>query len=65
MEPKLIELHVDDMRAAGLPFKTIDAARWAFRHRHQTGLAPAFKRLGTKILIDVPEFHRLMSERIA
>lgn len=61
MQPKLIDI-TDPvvMLAEGLPFKTTDSARWAFRHRDRNGLAPAFKRLGGRIPIDVPKFHALM-----
>jgi hypothetical protein len=66
MQPKLIEItDPAEMLAEGLPFKTVDSARWAFRHRDQNGLAPAFKRLGGRILIDVPKFHELMSAQTA
>ncbi len=66
MQPRLIEItDPAEMLAAGLPFKTVDKARWAFRHRDKNGLAPAFKRIGARILIDVPKFHELMSAQAA
>jgi hypothetical protein len=65
-QPKLIEItDPAKMLAEGLPFSTVDKARWAFRHRDKNGLAPAFKRIGTRILIDVPKFHELMSAQTA
>ena len=65
-KPKLIDLtDLEKMSEEGIPFKTVDSARWAFRHRDKNGLAPAFKRLGGRILIDVPKFHELMSAQTA
>jgi hypothetical protein len=65
-QPKLIPITDPEvMQANGLPFPTVDSARWAFRHRDQNGLAPAFKRLGSRILIDVPKFHQLMDAQTA
>ena len=66
MQPKLIDITDPAvMLQEGLPFKTVDSARWAFRHRDKNGLAPAFKRLGGRVLIDVTKFHELMSAQTA
>lgn len=66
MQPLLIPL-TDPARfePAGLPWKTVHQARWAFRRRHENGLAGAFKRIGTTINIDVPKFHELVSRNDA
>jgi hypothetical protein len=46
-------------KPAGVPFKSVDAARWAHRQRHQNGLAGAFVRIGRNIFIDVPKLLEL------
>jgi len=50
---------------AGLPWKTVNQARWAFRRRHENGLAGAFKRIGKRVTVDVPKFHELVSKNNA
>lgn len=47
------------MEAAGLPFQSEHAARWAFRQRHENGLAGGFVRIGRRIFIDVEKLHEL------
>lgn len=66
MNPQLILL-TDPARfaAAGIPWTTTHQARWAFRRRHENGLAGAFKRIGTTIAIDVPKFHELVGRNNA
>lgn len=49
----------DELKAAGIPFRTTDAARWAYRKRHETGLADAFVRLGRRVYVDPERFHAL------
>lgn len=66
LHSKLIPLHKTELYAPnGLPWETVDQARWAFRHREENGLAPAFKRIGKSILIDVPAFHEAISKLTA
>ena len=50
---------------AGLPWKTVDQARWAFRKRHENGLAGCFVRIGKNLAINVPKFHELVSQNVA
>jgi hypothetical protein len=50
---------------AGLPWKTVDQARWAYRKRNENGLAGAFVRIGRSIAINVPRFHELAARNVA
>ena len=54
-----------EMKASGIPFHTTDSARWAFRNRDTNGLAPCFKRIGSRIAIDVPKFFELINQQTA
>jgi hypothetical protein len=49
-----------ELKAAGIPFETEDSARWAFRRRHDTGLASAFVTIGRRIYLDPAKFHELV-----
>ena len=63
MQPRLIPLaDASRFAAAGLPWTTVDQARWAFRQRHHNGLAGAFKRIGRTVNIDVVRFHELAAK---
>lgn len=45
------------LRAAGIHYPaTVDAMRWLHRHRAERGLSHAFKRVGRRVLVDVPAF---------
>ncbi|MGO9593016.1 MAG: hypothetical protein ACLQFF_12405 [Steroidobacteraceae bacterium] len=60
MGPQLLKItDVSKYPEAGLPWKTLHQARWAYRKRHEYGIAGAFVRLGSTINIDVPRFHEL------
>lgn len=48
-----------EMKAAGLPFQSEHAARWAFRQRHQNGLSGGFVRIGRRIFIDAERLMEL------
>jgi hypothetical protein len=37
------------------PWQTMDQLRWAFRRRHENGLADAFRREGAKKILVSPE----------
>lgn len=49
-----------ELKAAGVPFETINSARWAYRKRHENGLAGAFVRIGKRIYLDPAKFHELV-----
>jgi hypothetical protein len=55
----------EKMQAAGLPFETTDAARWAHRTAAQNGIADAFVRVGRRIYIDPDRFHELVRGQAA
>ncbi len=40
-----------ELKAAGLPWDTRSKAQWAYRRRHEYGLADAFRRQGRNILV--------------
>lgn len=64
MNPQLIKItDVSKFPEAGLPWMTLNQARWAFRKRHEYGIAAAFVRFGRTINIDVPKFHELARSR--
>ena len=55
----------DKLQAAGLPFETTDAARWAHRQAAETGLTDAFVRIGRRVYVDPDRFHALVRARAA
>lgn len=55
----------DQLQAAGLPFETTDAARWAFRQADHNGLGEAFVRIGRRVFIDPEKFHTLARRKQA
>jgi len=66
MQPQIIPISdSSQFPQAGLPFKTVEQARWAFRRRHENGLAGAFVRIGRNVAINVPKFHELVSRNVA
>lgn len=66
MSPQFIPItDANRFTEVGLPFKTVDQARWAFRKRHENGLAGAFVRIGRNVAINVPKFHELAAKQVA
>jgi hypothetical protein len=64
MQPQLIRItDVAGMKAAGLPFDSVDSARWCERTARDKGLAGAFVRLGKTVLVDPAKFHELARKR--
>ena len=53
--------------AVGRPnlYTSIDQARWEFRHRHQNGLADAFRRVGRRILVSPTRRAELLAQQPA
>lgn len=45
----------DALRHPRSPWNTIDQVRWAFRRRHENGLADAFRRAGPKKILVSPD----------
>jgi hypothetical protein len=61
-QPRLIKLtSVSEFKENGLPWKTENQARWAFRNRHKYGIAGAFVRIGNTVTVNVPRFHEIAS----
>jgi len=56
--PILIPLNdLESLRAAGITYPHSEHAwRWLYRHRVARRLERAFKRVGSRILIDVPAY---------
>jgi hypothetical protein len=47
----------DLLLAAGIAYpSTVDSWRWLYRNRHDRGLDEAFRRVGRRILVDVPVY---------
>jgi hypothetical protein len=66
MHPQLIPLtEPQQLVDAGLPWDTENKARWAFRKRHENGLAGAFVRIGKKVLVDPAKAHELARQSAA
>jgi hypothetical protein len=66
MQPQIIPINdASRFGPAGLPWSTVDQARWAFRRRHENGLAGAFVRIGSSVNINVPKFHELAAKNVA
>lgn len=55
----------DRLQAAGLPWETTDQARWAFRQRHQNGLADMFIRIGGRVYALPDRFHERVRGNVA
>jgi hypothetical protein len=51
--------------AAGLPFRTVDRARWAYRRRKEHGTARAFHRLGRRIFVNPRAYLAALADRDA
>jgi hypothetical protein len=61
MTQQLIPLtRPEAMIAAGLPFETVDQARWAHRRSAETGTAAAFVKIGKRVFVDPAKFHELV-----
>lgn len=56
---------IEALKADGLPFQTVDQVRWAFRKRHENGLAGAFFRNGRSVLVDTDKAHELLRAQVA
>ena len=65
--PKLVALtDTAGLRAAGITYPgTLYAWRWLYRHRHERGLADAFRRIGRRIVVDPERYVELVRQRAA
>lgn len=49
------------LKALGAEYpETLDGWRWAYRCRHERGIADAFLRQGRRVLVDVPRYLELL-----
>ena len=66
MQPRLISIaKPDELKAAGLPWDTYGKVQWAFRKRHENGLAGAFVRIGKSVFVDPQKALELAGRNIA
>lgn len=66
LPPRLIHLtDPSEFKANGLPWRTVEQARWAYRTRKENGLEKAFKKQGSRICLDVIKFHEAISIQTA
>jgi hypothetical protein len=64
MQSQLIRINdLEGLKAAGLPFKSVNAARWCQRTAREKGLADAFVRIGKAVHVDPAKFHELARAR--
>ena len=54
--------NLEAMRAAGLPFTTLGAARWDYRKSEERGTRRAYILLGNKVHIDPEIWHQAIRE---
>lgn len=54
---------IDRAREFGLPWTSVHAARWDYRHRHQRGVAEAFVHVGRRIGVYPDRYHELLRAR--
>ena len=48
---------IEALRAAGINYPhTEHSWRWLYRHRHERGVTDGFRRIGRRVLVDVPAF---------
>jgi hypothetical protein len=66
MQPQLISIaKPDELKAAGLPWDTYGKVHWAFRKRHENGLAGAFVRIGKNVFVNPQRALELANQNIA
>ncbi len=56
--PTLVPLtDLESLRAAGIQYpETVDGWRWLYRVRAERGMERAFRRVGRRVLVDVPAY---------
>lgn len=67
MTPTLVPItDLATLRAAGIAYPSTEHAwRWLYRCRADRGLDRAFRRVGRRVLVDVPEYLAAIRERSA
>jgi len=54
---------VEKFAEAGLPWQSVHAARWDYRHRFERGTADAYVQIGRRVAVDPDAYHRLVRGR--
>jgi len=67
MQPQVIRItDAGKFEGAGLPWRTVGQARWAYRQRNENGLdGGVFLKVGRSILINVAKFHAVVAANVA
>jgi hypothetical protein len=66
MQSQLISItKPEELKAAGLPWDTYGKVQWAFRKRHENGLAGAFVRIGRNVFVDPRKALELAGRNVA
>lgn len=57
-QPTLVPMtDLASLRAGGIEYpNTVDSWRWLFRCRAERGLERAFRRVGRRVLVDIPAY---------
>lgn len=65
--PSIVSItNIDAIRRAGVEHPaTVDAWRWAYRRRHENGLADAFRKINGRVCVDVPRYVELIRAQSA
>jgi hypothetical protein len=61
--PSQVLIYLTDIEKAqehGLPWHSVDSARWDHRHRHERGTADAFFYIGRRPVVDPARYHALI-----
>jgi hypothetical protein len=63
--PTLVPLtDINSLSAAGIEYpKTVDGWRWLYRVRAERGMERAFRRVGRRVLVDVPAYLAAVREQ--
>jgi hypothetical protein len=62
--PTIVYLtELERAREHGLPWLSVHAARWDFRHREERGTARAFVRIGKRVGVYPDVYHELLRAR--
>lgn len=65
MSPLIRITDIAALKAAGLPFSSVHAARWCERTAVEKGLSEAFVRIGKNVHVDPAKFHELARQHAA
>jgi hypothetical protein len=65
--PTIVLLNdIQGLKSAGIEYpNTVDGWRWLYRCRRERGLDKAFKKLGARVVVDVPKYLELIRKSTA